>query len=173
MAGRLLSPTALRMEQGQKPTQAPAAPPQTRDGWRPHQRGKPMATLATATRAAPIATPAAPAPAAKRNADAEAHDRRTIGIGIAVAIAVWIAIAAIAIAGIAIAVAIITPVGTVVAAIAVIAAVTHLLNRLGDGLTIEQGRLRRRGQGMRRRGKEASNGHCRREQEYSGRQHHR
>src|SRR5262245_21662348 len=132
-----------------------------------------MTTLATATRAAPIATPAAPAP--KRNADAEAHDRRTIGIGIAVAIAVWIAIAAIAIAGIAIAVAIaivgiaiavaiITPVGTVVAAIAVIATVTHLLNRLGDGLTIEQGRLRRRGQGMRRRGKEASNGHCRREQ---------
>src|SRR5262245_32068072 len=58
------------------------------------REGKPMATLATATRAAPIATPAAPAPAEKRNADAEARDRRTIGIGIAVAIAVWIAIAA-------------------------------------------------------------------------------
>src|SRR5262245_52438126 len=61
-------------------------PPVTRqEGRNLNSYQLPMATLATATRAAPIATPAAPAPAAKRNADAEAHDRRAIGIGIAVA----------------------------------------------------------------------------------------
>jgi hypothetical protein len=113
-------------------------------------------------------------------AEAEAHDRSAIGVWIsAIAIRIAIAIVIIVIViviriGINIT-AIIRPINIVATRIimppivlpigpVVIGAVTHLVDRLGNVLPlVEQGRQGRRGQRTRRRGEEASNGHCRRE----------